>query len=440
MRLNLREVAGAVGGDLRGPGDIEVASYHTDSREVAPGGLFFALLGAAMDGHEFVDDARGRGAAAAVVQRELGLDLAQVVAADTWKALFDLAGHVLRTSAPLALGVTGSNGKTSTKELLAAALGARHRVLKSEGNQNTETGVPLTVLRLEPGIHTALVAEMGMQGPGEIARLAELVKPSIGVITVIGTVHLEFFDSREALARAKGELVQALPAAGTAVLNADDPYLPLLESLTRARVVTFGSDRGMYRVEGYRATGGGSEFTVRGQQVRLRLAGLHQARNAAAALAAAEAAGVPLAEAAPRLEEVEPVRGRMREVTTPAGVLLLDDSYNASPESMAAAFAVASERPARRRLAVLGEMRELGAVAEAEHERIGRQAAEAFDAIAVIDGGHASKLAAVAGADVVRDLDEAESWVRDHAAEGDLLLVKGSRGVHLEHLVERLLA
>lgn len=438
MRLTLDEVANAVGGRRSGE-QAAVTGYATDSRLAAQGTLFFALRGAEMDGHDFVRDAAARGAAAAVVERPVDVALPQVVVTDGWKALFDLAGHALREVTPLAVGVTGSNGKTSTKELLAAGLGARHTVLKTEGNLNTETGVPLTLLRLEPGVHTALVAEMGMQGPGEIARLAQLVRPSIGVITVIGTVHLEFFENREGLARAKGELVQALPEDGFAVLNADDPYLPLLESLTRAHVVTFGSERGMYRVEGYRAVDGGSEFTVRGVPVRLRLAGLHQARNAAAALAAAEAAGVPVAEAAPRLAEVEAVKGRMREIRTSGGVLLIDDSYNASPESMAAAFAVAAERPARRRLAVLGEMRELGAAAEPEHERIGRLAAETFDAIAVIDGGHATRLAAVAGADPVRDLDEAERWVGDHVAAGDLLLIKGSRGVHLEHLVERLL-
>ncbi len=439
MRLTLREVAEATGASFTGDPAPVVTSYHTDSREVGPGGLFFALRGASLDGHDFVTEAARQGAVAAVVERRLEASMAQLVVGDSWKALFDLAALALRAAAPLAVGVTGSNGKTSTKELVAAALGSRYRVLKTEGNLNTETGVPLTLLRLEPGVHTALVAEMGMQGPGEIARLAELVRPSVGIVTVIGTVHLEFFPSREALARAKGELVQALPADGAAVLNADDSFLVLLESLTRARVVTFGSERGMYRVEGYRSVDGGSEFTVRGEPVRLRLPGLHQARNAAAALAAAEAAGVPIAEAAPRLAGVEPVKGRMREARTGGGLLLLDDSYNASPESMAAAFAVAAERPARRRLAVLGEMRELGSVAEAEHERIGRLAAETFDAIAVIDGGFAARLAAVAGADPLPDIAAAERWVLEHAGEGDLLLVKGSRGVRLDRLVEALL-
>jgi len=439
MRYELAEVGAVVGGRASGE-PVLISHFATDSRECHNGTLFVALKGAAMDGHDFVADAASRGAVAAIVERPIDAPLPQVVVDDSWKALFDLASDALARTNPLRIGVTGSNGKTSTKELVAAALAPNYRVLKTEGNLNTETGVPLTLLRLEPGVHTALVAEMGMQGPGEIARLAELVRPTIGLITLIGTVHLEFFENRAGLARAKGELVQALPAEGVAILNADDPFLPLLESLTKARVATFGTERGMYRVQDYRGSDGGSEFTVRGQTVRLRQPGLHQARNAAAALAAADAAGVPLAEAAPRLAEVEAVKGRLREVRTSAGVLLLDDSYNASPESMAAAFAVAAERPARRRLAVLGEMRELGAIAEAEHERIGRLAAETFDAVAVMDGGHATKLAAVAGAEPLRDLAEAEAWVREHAGDGDLVLVKGSRGVRLERLVEALLA
>lgn len=412
------------------------SSYHTDSRQVRPGGLFFALKGADLDGHDFVADAARRGAGAAVVSKHVDADLPQLVVPDTWAALFDVAGQALSETAPLVIGVTGSNGKTSTKELIAAALGTRYRVHKTEGNLNTETGVPLTLLQLEPGVHTALVVEMGMQGPGEIARLAELTKPVIGVVTVIGTVHLEFFASREDLARAKGELVAALPDGGTAVLNADDPYTPILAGLTRARVVTFGSDRGDYRVEGYSA---GGAFTVRGVPVRLRQAGLHQARNAAAALAAAEAAGVPLAEAAPALAEVVPVRGRTRELAAPAGFTLIDDSYNASPESMEAAFAVVAERAAGRRLAVLGEMRELGPIADAEHDRIARAAAGAFDRLAVIDQGRGQRFAKSAGADLVADVAAAAAWVREHARPGDLVLVKASRGVHLEELVDELM-
>ena len=426
-------------GTYGGP-PLEVDAYTTDSRLASAGALFFALRGAEMDGHDFVADAAARGATAAVVERRLDdAQIEQVVVPDSWRALFDLAADALVRADPLRVGVTGSNGKTSTKEFLAAALGARHRVLKTEGNLNTETGVPLTLLRLEPGVHTALVAEMGMQGPGEIARLAELVRPTIGVVTLIGTVHLEFFASREDLARAKAELVAALPADGVAVLNGDDPYTDLVRTLTGARVVTFGEGAADFRVEGYRATEDGCSFTVNGVPVGLRLGGRHQARNAAAALAAAEAAGIPLAEAAPALAGVAAVQGRVRELRTEAGYTLLDDAYNASPESMEAVVALVAERPARRRLAVIGEMRELGPIADEEHERIGRALAPAFDEIAVIDVGRGRLLAKHARAEVVADAKAAEAWVRERVEPGDLVLVKASRGVRLDLLVEALL-
>ncbi|HEX6488203.1 MAG TPA: UDP-N-acetylmuramoyl-tripeptide--D-alanyl-D-alanine ligase [Candidatus Dormibacteraeota bacterium] len=433
MRYSLADVARVAGGRYSGE-PLEVDAYATDSRRASAGTLFFALKGAELDGHDFVADAAARGATGVVVERPLDIAAPQVVVDSTWEALFALAADALHATGPLAVGVTGSNGKTSTKDFVAAALGGRYRALKTEGNLNTETGVPLTLLRLEPGVHTALVAEMGMQGPGEIARLAKLVQPAIGVITVIGTVHLEFFPSREDLARAKGELLEALPPDGVAVLNADDPYTELLRSLTTARIVTFGGEGADYAVQDYV----GSTFSVRGHEVHLQLPGRHQALNAAAALAVAEAAGVPLAEAAPRLAEVAPAKGRMREVRAARGFTILDDSYNASPESMEAAFAVVAEHPGRRRLAVLGEMRELGALAGPEHERIGRLAKDVFDGVAVVDTGEAGKLATAAGAELVPDAEAARLWVQEHAGEGDLVLVKASRGVALERLVDAL--
>src|SRR5712692_1001026 len=218
MRLSLVAVAEAIGADIEGPAVAEVSSYHSDSREVAPSGLFFALRGAETDGHRFLAGALKRGAAAVVVDREVEVEGAAVLrVGDTWQALYDLARHVLGRVSPLVVGVTGSNGKTSTKEFTAAALSPRFRTMKTHGNLNTETGVPLTILQLEPE-HQALVLEMGMQGPGEIARLAALAQPRVGIITTVGTVHLEFFESQRDLARAKGELLAGLPADGLAVL------------------------------------------------------------------------------------------------------------------------------------------------------------------------------------------------------------------------------
>ena len=413
-------------------------AVHTDSREVEPGGLFFALRGAEKDGHHFVADAVARGAAAVVVERppEGALDAAEVIVVpDTWAALYELARKRLEEAAPIVVGITGSNGKTSTKEMLAAILATRFKVLKTEGNLNTQTGVPLTILRLEPGLHEVLVLEMGMQGPGEIARLAALASPRVGIVTGVGTVHIEFFDSVEGIARAKAELVAALPADGLAILNHDDPTTRLIRGLTAAPIVTFGLEGGDFRGEGYAA----GEFTLRGSPVRLRIPGRHQARNALAALAAADHLGVPIEAGARALAEVE-VDRRLQSLPAPAGFAVVDDAYNASPESMLAAFDAVSEGPhPGRLLAVLGEMRELGPLAREAHLLVGARAREVFDELCVIDVGNGRLLAEAAGGELVPDKPAAVRWVRAHAGAGDVVLVKASHGVALEEVVEELL-
>jgi UDP-N-acetylmuramoyl-tripeptide--D-alanyl-D-alanine ligase len=412
-------------------------SVHTDSREVQPGGLFFALRGAETDGHRFVADAVAKGATGVVVERppEVAVAAEVVVVPDTWAALYQLARKRLEEAAPIVVGITGSNGKTSTKEMLAAILATRFQVLSTEGNLNTETGVPLTILRLEPGVHEVLVLEMGMQGPGEIARLAKLASPRMGIVTGIGTVHIEFFGSVEGIARAKAELVEALPADGLAILNHDDPTTALIRGRSRAPIVTFGLEGGDFRGEGYAA----GTFAVRGVAVRLRIPGRHQARNALAALAAADHLGVPIATAAQALAEVE-VDRRLQWLPSPAGFSVVDDAYNASPESMLAAFDALSEAPhTGRLLAVLGEMRELGPLAREAHEQVGARAREVFDELCVLDVGNGRVLAEAAGGELVADKPAAVRWVRLRAAEGDVVLVKASHGVALEDVVAELL-
>jgi UDP-N-acetylmuramoyl-tripeptide--D-alanyl-D-alanine ligase len=444
MRLSLLEILEATGGGEVGGTQVgeTFSTFHTDSRDVKQGGIFFALRGAEMDGHRFVADAIARGAAAVVVERrtQIPTGIVEVVVPDTWKALFALARYALDRVQPLVVGVTGSNGKTSTKEMVAAILGEHFKVHRTEGNLNTETGVPLTILSLEPH-HTALVLEMGMQHPGDIGALAALARPSIGIITNVGVVHIEFFTSREELARSKGELVAALPEDGLAVLNADNDFYPLLAQMTQARVAAFGEERGDFRVQGYEAlSGGGSAFSIRGVEVRLSLGGRHQALNAAAALAASEFAGVPLATGAAALAGVR-VEHRLQEVMTPYGYSIVDDAYNASPESMLAAFETMAESPRRGRLlAVLGEMRELGALSEESHRRVGQRAAEIFDAVCVVDGAQARVLAESAGAELVADRQAAVDWVRRNASDGDRVLVKASHGVRLDEVVKELTA
>ncbi len=443
MRLSLLEILEATGGGEVGGTQVGEAfsNFYTDSREVRPGGVFFALRGAEMDGLRFVPDAIQRGATAVVVERRTAIPtgIVEVVVPNTWDALFALAGYALRRVQPLVVGITGSNGKTSTREMVAAVLGARFSVLRNQANLNTETGVPLTILALEPH-HTALVLEMGLQHPGDIGRLASLARPSIGLVTNVGTVHMEFFSSQEELAREKGQLVAALPGDGLAVLNADNEFCPLLAQMTPARIASFGQERGDYRVEAYRAAdGGGSQFSVRGTEVTLSLGGRHQALNAAAALAVGEFAGIGLGDGARALRGVR-VDHRLQEISTPAGYVIVDDAYNASPESMLAAFETLAESPRRGRLlGVLGRMGELGALSEDAHRRVGRRAAEVFDAVCVVDDGDwARLLAESAGAELVAGKRAAAEWVRRNARDGDRVLVKASHGVHLEEVVAEL--
>ncbi|HVS49176.1 MAG TPA: UDP-N-acetylmuramoyl-tripeptide--D-alanyl-D-alanine ligase [Candidatus Dormibacteraeota bacterium] len=442
MKLSLLEILEATGGGEVGGTQVgnTFSTFHTDSREVVQGGVFFALRGAEMDGHRFVADAIKRGATAVVVDRRVNVPtgIAAVRVTDTWEALYALASHTLERVGPLVVAVTGSNGKTSTKEMVAAILARRFNVMRTVGNLNTETGVPLTMLALEPH-HTALVLEMGMQGPGDIARLVGLAKPSVGVITNIGTVHMEFFQSREELARAKGELVAGLSEQSIAVLNAEDQFYPLLVAMTEARVMSFGLAKGDFRAEGYRAlTGGGSQFSVRGVEVRLPLEGRHQALNAVAALAVGASEGVPLDQGAEALEQVA-VDHRLQELPIAGGYSIVDDAYNASPESMIAAFEALAESPRRGRLlAVLGQMGELGALSGESHRRVGRRAAEVFDAVCVVDGDLAQIMAESAGAELVTDKRAAVDWVRRNAREGDRVLIKGSHGVRLDEVVREL--
>ncbi len=442
MRLTLLELLEATNGGQIGGTQVGNAfsTFHTDSRDVVTGGVFFALRGAETDGHLFVEDAIARGAGAVVVERRgrPTHGVVQVVVQDCWDALYAVARFALERVRPQVAAVTGSNGKTSTKEMLAAALGHRYRVLRNMGNLNTETGVPLTILKLEPE-HTALVLEMGMQRAGDIRRLVSLARPSIGIITNIGSVHMEFFGAREELARAKGELVAGLPESGRGILNADDHFFDLLASMSAARVTSFGVASGDYRAERYHLLpGGGCSFTVGGVEVRLGLEGRHQALNAAAALAAAEFAGVPLADGAKALAGVA-VGHRLQEIALAAGYSVVDDSYNASPESMLAAFATMEERPRQGRLvALLGEMRELGALADESHRRVGLRAAEVFDVVGVVDSPNGRILATAAGAQIVPGKEAAADWVRANALAGDRVLIKGSHGLQLDEVVDEL--
>jgi UDP-N-acetylmuramoyl-tripeptide--D-alanyl-D-alanine ligase len=460
MNLTLAEAAVGAGALLEAPasaanaGALVVCGYSIDSRTVVAGDLFFAVRGDRLDGHDFVTAALERGAVAAVVSRErvatlpdaaLGMPL--LITEDPLIALQALAAHVRRQWGRRVVAITGSAGKTTTKEAVAAALGAKFNVLKSQGNLNNGFGLPLQLLRLKPE-HEYAVVEMGMNHPGEIASLARIAAPDWGLVTNVGMAHIEnFAEGQAGIARAKFELVAALPANGVVFLNCDDPYVSQFGRDFQGRAVYFGSgpcadprfievteDLAGLHVK-YRAGERKGTFT-------LHLLGAHNASNAMAGLAVALEAGVDLDAATAALESLTPgdKRGELIEI---GGATVLNDSYNSNPEALRSMIRTLAGRPAGRRILVAGEMLELGEHGPALHAACGRAAAEAgLDLVAGVQG-NAEHLAAAActGGVAALFLPNAEAagrWLKQNLEPGDVVLVKGSRGVHLERVIEML--
>ncbi|TMG51132.1 MAG: UDP-N-acetylmuramoyl-tripeptide--D-alanyl-D-alanine ligase [Chloroflexi bacterium] len=421
-----------------------------DSRIAEPGSAFFALRDQ-RDGHDFVADAFAHGARGAVVERpvpDLPSGALVVQVADTQNALRRLA-DALRDTHPIpAVGITGNVGKTTTKEATAAALGARYRVLRTASSFNNEIGVPLTFLGIEPS-HEVAVIEMGFYVPGEIADLCRLVRPRIGIITRIPDVpvHYSRTPSVDAIAAGKAELIEALPADGVALLNADDARVRALASRTKARVVLFGesgdadlraSDVSARGVEGLRFV---AHDGARSVEVQLPLPGRHLVSSALAALGAASSLGVPLAEAAIALSVMDAPAHRMN-VRRAANLVVIDDSYNASPAAVMAALAVLGS-VSTRRVAVIGDMLELGTLSADAHEAVGREAAKQTDVLVGV-GELASTIVTSARSAGLRDThevaDRAEALVllRRILRRGDTVLVKGSHSLALDQLADAL--
>ncbi len=420
-----------------------------DSRIVQPGEVFFALSDK-RDGHEFVADAFARGARAAVVERavEAPDDALLVEVSQPLHALRRLA-EVLRDAHPIpAVGITGNVGKTTTKETTAAALGARYRVLRTAASFNNEIGVPLTFLRLEP-THEVAVIELGFYVPGEIADLCRLVRPRIGIITEIPAIPVHFArtPSVEAIAAGKAELIASLPDDGIALLNADSPRVRALASRTRARVVLFGeSEDAQLRATDVRAEAlAGLRFTALYEDERVAVAlpipGRQLVPAALAALGAAHALDVPLAEAAVALQTLEQPAHRM-EVRRGSGVTVIDDSYNASPAAVEAAFAVLRDVKGRR-IAVLGDMLELGSYSADAHDAAGRDAARSTDILIGIGelartAVEAARAAGLSEAYWASGPGEALVMLRRVQQPGDTILVKGSHSLALDRLADAL--
>ncbi|HJV04962.1 MAG TPA: UDP-N-acetylmuramoyl-tripeptide--D-alanyl-D-alanine ligase [Actinomycetota bacterium] len=446
-RRSLAEIAGAVEGAVAGE-DVSVSRVAVDSHEVTGGDLFVALRGERVDGHDFVDGAFAAGAAAALVDRPVARP--HVLVADTEDALRRLAVDERTAMSATVIGITGSTGKTSVKDLTAAILGMRFRVSASPRSFNTEVGVPVTLLNADPEADV-VVCEMGSRGLGHIRSLTEVARPVVGVVTNVGLAHLEMFGSPENVANAKAELVEALPAAGTAVLNADDPVVRSFAERTAARVVLFGTEEGTdVRGEDLRLDETGRpSFTLRtadgAERVDLPVAGEHMAWNALAAAGAGVALGLTAGECAAGLKEARISGWRMEIVEASAGYRIVNDAYNANPTSMAAALKAAAWMARDgRSIAVLGHMAELGPIADREHERVGELAARLGIDRLVVVGPEARRIAVGAIREGVEpdrvtevaSVEEAASAVREAVRPGDVVLLKGSRVAGLERVAE----
>ncbi|MBW8481016.1 UDP-N-acetylmuramoyl-tripeptide--D-alanyl-D-alanine ligase [Actinomadura parmotrematis] len=454
--LPLSAIAEFTGGAVHG-GDAETVVSGPaviDSRAVEPGALFVALRGEHADGHDYAAAAFAAGAAAVLAERPL--DGPAVVVGDVQEALGRLARGVLgRLPGTTVVGVTGSAGKTSTKDLIAQVVSRAGPAVWPAGSFNNEIGMPLTALRADAGTRH-LVLEMGARGVGHIAYLAGIARPRVGVVLNVGTAHIGEFGGKEMIARAKGELVEALPSGGTAILNADDPLVRAMAARTAADVVTFGrSPDAAVRAEDETLDDAGrARFTLVTPEgrapVALRLLGAHAVANALAAAAVGRAAGLETRMIAEALAAAVPAsRWRMEVTERPDGVTVVNDAYNANPESMKAAIDTLGHiARGRRAFAVLGEMAELGAGSADGHAEIGRHVARSGVAGLVTVGEAAAAMAAGAGQVAswtgecvqVDDVGAAVAALSERLRPRDVVLVKGSRVAGLERVAERLLA
>ena len=453
--LTPAEVAALTAGTIVRAGSRPIRGAAVDSRRVLPGQLFVALPGERTDGHEYIAEAVASGATCVLVTRALGdeqlgrlADVTVIRVADGLAALAALAAAWRRRFDVLAVGVTGSVAKSSTKEAIATVLATKRTVLKSEGNENNEIGVPLTVLRLRRE-HQVAVLEMGMYVGGEIAHLARVARPAIGVVTAVRPIHLSRAGSIEVIEAGKAELVEALPADGLAVLNADDPRVRRMVSRTAARAVTYGfAPHADVRADGIVSRGlDGMAFElvagIERRPVSLPRLGRHAVHNALAAAAVALEAGLRIDEVADGLARPWALPHRSA-VLRLDGLVILDDCYNAGPDSMAAALDTLAELPGRH-VAVLGQMAELGELAEVAHAAVGRQAAPVVDILVVV-GATSETLAAAAlaaGLDAARvvrvpDATAALEALVGLLRRGDVVLVKASRSEGLERVVDGL--
>lgn len=468
--LTFADVLEALTGNRPEAASLFISEAAIDSRQVIPAGMFVALEGEHTDGHDYVQQAFERGAHLAIISHNPGLsypilDLRHeahmlvnelppapfcLLVDDTLKALQQIAAYWRNKHNLRVVGITGSVGKSTTKELIAEVLGQRYRVLKNIGNLNNEIGLPLTLLRLSPG-HQAAVLEMGFYVPGEISFLCEIAKPQVGVVTNIGTVHAERAGSQEDIARGKSELVQALPPApeGVAILNYDDPWVREMASKTQAQVFTYGldskADLWADDIEGLGLKGIRFQIHFRKEvlHIRVPMIGRHSVHTVLRAVAVGLVEGLPWAEI---LNGLQHSRSQLRlvAVKTENGALILDDSYNASPESTLAALNLLEEMEGRK-IAVLGDMLELGQYERQGHYLVGLRAAAVADRLITVGDlgkqiGEAARGAGMAARKIteVAEAPQAVPVLRDLLQAGDVVLIKGSHGLRMDRIATEL--
>jgi UDP-N-acetylmuramoyl-tripeptide--D-alanyl-D-alanine ligase len=449
MKLSLAKIAQFVSAAGEFPPEAIASGYSIDSRTIATGQLFFAVKGDRFDGHDFVQQSLEKGAVAAIVRKDqlsrFSVKTGLLAVDDTLIALQSLATAVRKLWGKPLIGITGSAGKTTTKEAIAHVLSTRFRVLKSEGNFNNHFGLPLMLLKLEPE-HDLAVIEMGMSHAGEIRALAKIAQPNIGVVTNVAAVHLEFFDSIAGIARAKYELVESLPPNGTAVLNADDEYVSQFGRGFSGKVVMYGTNpTANVRAENIHSKAAeGTEFDVVTGNFRehaaLPLVGAHNVLNALAAVAVAMERGMQLAEAVAALASLAPAE-RRGQVLQLGNITVINDCYNSNPKALQAMVDALSLMPAKRRVVVAGEMLELGPAGEEMHRQSGKHiAANKIDFLLGVRGLAQpmveAALQAGARAEFLPSAEEAGEWLAREARDGDVILLKASRGVKLEKALE----
>jgi UDP-N-acetylmuramoyl-tripeptide--D-alanyl-D-alanine ligase len=446
MELSLAQVQAATKARMVRPAEAAqalVRGWSIDSRTLSPGDLFIAIKGDRFDGHAFVTDVLARGAVAAIVNEAVSESPAPVAGtllqvSDTLAALQQLAHWARRHWMKPVVAVTGSAGKTGTKDIIAALLGVRLRVGKTMGNFNNHIGLPLALLRLPDDAEVA-VLELGMNHAGEIRHLASIAGPEIGVVTNVGYAHVEAFDSIEGIAAAKRELIESLPESGVAVLNADDPRVLAFRAAHAGRIVTYGfSDAADIRATALELNAEGAAFTLAGIRFETRLSGRHAVLNILAGIAVATLFDMEPRELVEAVAHLAP--GDMRgERSRWNNITILNDAYNSNPEAARNMIDVLRQEPAGRRIAVLGEMLELGRLAESLHRDLGNYAANAgVDVLVGVRGvsrfmvDEANRIGMTHAAIFFENPEEAGHFLRDFVRPGDAILFKGSRGTHVE--------